>query len=501
MLFGMVSSLNEWFRKTAKRLIGHLLGPELTHELLEKYRFAVALASIGFARHRDKAKRVRFPSPPVSNLSQLRVCSILDEFSKESFSREINLLNLVSGKSIRQLDDHKPHLLLVESAWFGEEQSWEGRLIKSDSEIQEIVSWCKARGVPTVFWNKEDPIHLGSFLKTAKNFDFVMTTDYGSQAVYNKFLTATVGILSFGVSTNLVDPFDGAAQKSKSAVFAGSYYRAHKQRKRDLQTVLLAVRSSLPLDIFDRGQREIGDATDFPNMFQQNINPAITYSEVLAKQKEYLMSVTINTVKKSRTMFARRALDAAAANSIVVSNESAALRRIFGDSAIISDDKMEIARLARLVCEDLPLQQRMRVSALKRVLASETLKSKLLVLTGAVFEQPEFLYSEQNRLRNISFLLETSTNSISSFDSRVHLSTLGDISISIEEGGNRNAREIRELGLENLLELGTLIKCHYQHVGLLRLNFVDSHGQEDWICIRFEEGDPRVRKTISLYSQ
>ena len=143
----------------------------------------------------------------------------------------------------------------------------------------------------------------------------------------------------------------------------------------------------------------------------------------------------------------------------------------------------------------------MRVSALKRVLASETLKSKLLVLTGAVFEQPEFLYSEQNRLRNISFLLETSTNSISSFDSRVHLSTLGDISISIEEGGNRNAREIRELGLENLLELGTLIKCHYQHVGLLRLNFVDSHGQEDWICIRFKEGDPRVRKTISLYSQ
>ncbi|MFP3454528.1 DUF3880 domain-containing protein, partial [Bacillus sp. SIMBA_154] len=44
-------------------------------------------------------------------------------------------------------------------------------------EVLGIVLWCRDHKIPTIFWNKEDPVHFETFLTTAKLFDFVFTTD------------------------------------------------------------------------------------------------------------------------------------------------------------------------------------------------------------------------------------------------------------------------------------------------------------------------------------
>ena len=43
--------------------------------------------------------------------------------------------------------------------------------------MQDILAWAAEFGVPTAFWNKEDPVHFQTFLNTARGFDHVFTTD------------------------------------------------------------------------------------------------------------------------------------------------------------------------------------------------------------------------------------------------------------------------------------------------------------------------------------
>ena len=62
---------------------------------------------------------------------------------------------------------------------------WENKITKDErsdrSILFEILKYCKENKIPTVFWNKEDPVHYnneygGSFSDTAKNFDYIFTS-------------------------------------------------------------------------------------------------------------------------------------------------------------------------------------------------------------------------------------------------------------------------------------------------------------------------------------
>ena len=71
-------------------------------------------------------------------------------------------------------------LLFVESAWHGNGDAWQYALTGTSAPrpaLVELVAWCRENGMPTVFWNKEDPVHYADFLDTAKLFDHVCTTD------------------------------------------------------------------------------------------------------------------------------------------------------------------------------------------------------------------------------------------------------------------------------------------------------------------------------------
>ena len=42
--------------------------------------------------------------------------------------------------------------------------------IRNLSILKELTSWCKKNKVPTIFWNKEDPVHFNSFINACKYF-------------------------------------------------------------------------------------------------------------------------------------------------------------------------------------------------------------------------------------------------------------------------------------------------------------------------------------------
>ncbi len=59
--------------------------------------------------------------------------------------------------------------------------TWEKKVVKYGTntweELDALLAWCRYHNIPTVFWNKEDPIHYDRFIETAKRFDYVYTTD------------------------------------------------------------------------------------------------------------------------------------------------------------------------------------------------------------------------------------------------------------------------------------------------------------------------------------
>src|SRR5699024_9558730 len=108
------------------------------------------------------------------------VAVILDDFSMLAWSYEFETVAVTPGSWREQLAEAPVDLLLVESAWHGNKDAWQYQLTgsKAPSEpLRELVAHCREQGVPTVFWNKEDPPHFEDFLDTARLFDQVFTTD------------------------------------------------------------------------------------------------------------------------------------------------------------------------------------------------------------------------------------------------------------------------------------------------------------------------------------
>ena len=88
----------------------------------------------------------------------------MDEFTFHSFAPECQLISLSPQNWEVELDGFAPDLVFIESAWRGAGEQWTQKVSNPSAEIMGVIAWCVRAGVPSVFWNKEDPVHFGSFL-------------------------------------------------------------------------------------------------------------------------------------------------------------------------------------------------------------------------------------------------------------------------------------------------------------------------------------------------
>src|SRR3546814_9441269 len=101
-------------------------------------------------------------------------------------------------------------MLFLESAWNGNNGAWRLHMTKEkrpSAELRALVEWCRAEGIPTVFWNKEDPPNYDVFIETAKLFDQVFTVDADRIPVYHQDLGHDrVALLPFAAQPRLHNP-------------------------------------------------------------------------------------------------------------------------------------------------------------------------------------------------------------------------------------------------------------------------------------------------------
>ncbi|MGP4989612.1 glycosyltransferase family protein [Glutamicibacter ardleyensis] len=279
--------------------------------------------------------------------NSIRVATILDDFSQVAWGAEWDL-ELVTPENWRQkLETGVFELLFVESAWNGNSGAWKYHLTGPSAprlDLTQMVSAFRSAGIPTVFWNKEDPPHYSDFLDTARLFDTVLTSDSSKIIDYRADLGhERIASLSFAAQPEVHNPVRARAVDPKGVAFAGMYF-AHKypERREQLQLLLdgaidSAERGGEAVSIFSR---QLGQDANyqFPTPYAQLVVGSLPYSDMVPAYQDFVAFLNANSVVDSPSMCARRIFEISACGTPVVSAPSKALPTFFA-----ADEVFEVA--------------------------------------------------------------------------------------------------------------------------------------------------------------
>ncbi len=320
----------------------------------------------------------RFFSPAA--LKQLKVAAVMDDFTFHSYDPECTLLQLTPDAVLSELESFKPDLLFIESAWRGKDELWNRKISNLSTELRAALEWCRSHAVPTVFWNKEDPVHFETFLTTAQQFDHVFTTDLDCIGRYKAALGhERVYLLPFACQPLESNPIERYERKD-AFCFAGAYYVRHPERTRDLEDYVKTLPAFRTLEIFDRNFGKDDPNYQFPSEYSPYIVGTLPFKEIDKAYKGYRYSINLNSVKQSQTMFARRVYELLASNTLTVSNYSRGVRLMFGDLVITSDSGSEIIGRLQPFSDDEERAGKLRLAGLRKVMTEHTYRHRLAYL-------------------------------------------------------------------------------------------------------------------------
>ncbi|WP_313106980.1 FkbM family methyltransferase [Stutzerimonas nitrititolerans] len=319
---------------------------------------------------------------------QLKIACIMDDFTFGSYKPEAQLQQLTPTDWQAELEEFQPELLFIESAWRGKDELWGSKVGHNASELQQIVRWCKARGIPTMFWNKEDPVHFETFLTTAKQFDYVFTTDMDCIHRYKAALGHDrVYFLPFACQPSVHNPIE-LYERKDAFCFAGAYYARYPERTRDLGNFVAKLPEFRPVEIYDRNYGKNDPNYQFPAEYQPFIVGTLPFAEIDRAYKGYRYAINLNSIKQSQTMFARRVYELLGCNTVTVSNYSRGVRLMFGDLVITTDSGEEMVRRLEALAGDEESSGKLRLAALRKVMLEHTYEQRLNYIVAKVSGSP-----------------------------------------------------------------------------------------------------------------
>lgn len=287
---------------------------------------------------------------PSRELQSLTVGLIADEFTTTTLSDSFNTVVLSRAQWREQFAEHDFDLIVVESAWKGINGDWHrgvGHYSDEESaDLRELLTVAQGAGVPTAFWNKEDPVHFARFAANAALFDHVFTTDANMVEKYlalpdNRIKTASA--MPFYAQPKIHNPLWSGEDFRATIAHAGTYYGdRYKERSRSLDA-LLAAAEPYGIDIFDRQADIEGSPYHFPPQFHQYVRGALPYAKVIDSYKSHIAHLNVNSVTDSPTMFSRRVAEIPACGGLVLSSAGRGIAETIGQ-AIPATEEPELQR-------------------------------------------------------------------------------------------------------------------------------------------------------------
>lgn len=361
-----------------------------------------AASSRGLSDPASVAKRVaalaaRGEFPPRAALPagrtrrpELKVACLLDRFSELGFRPEFDYIDFTPDDYRETIDRERPDMLLVESIWRGKDETWNKLMVPDMSgggpaePVRDLVAHCRALGIPTVFWNKEDPPNFEHFIETAVLFDHIFTTD---ESVVARYVAAAghdrVGVLPFAAQPMLHNPVGAPVDRPLDVAFLGTFYgRKHAARKRQMEMILDPARD-FGVHIYSRVAATAGYA--FPDKYQAHLIGTVPYEQVLGAYRSYKVLLNVNSAPDSRTMCARRVFEILACGGTVLSGPSPAIEAVLGAGVVHESDSYGHTRdvLAHVLSNE-PLRERRALEGMRRVLAAHTYEHRVDAILAAV---------------------------------------------------------------------------------------------------------------------
>lgn len=262
-------------------------------------------------------------------------------------------------------------MLLVESAWSGWRNRWKYGIAaypdhpeRNNSKLRDLVARARDMGIPTVFWNKEDGVHFERFIASAALFDVVLTVDETCLPRYRERLGPKVklGVLPFAVQPALHHPVR-PAPSLRRANFLGSYSHHIHGRRRQWQDTMFSAAQPLGVTVYDRNSGRKAGHYRYPALPWLNVLPSVPYAATANIYRQYMVSLNVNTIEDSPTMFSRRLVEIVACGGLAVTNPTPSVSRYFNDYVQVVHNEEECREVLGCIARD-GLSQRDRDRAL-----------------------------------------------------------------------------------------------------------------------------------------
>lgn len=320
-----------------------------------------------------------FGGPPsVAPHFAFTVGTILDPFSESAWSSEFSLVALTPSNWRDELP--KCDFILAESAWEGSCGQWRYQLTGTSApsdDLRILLAAATDKQIPSVFWNKEDPVHYEEFRDTAKLFDYIFTTDENSLPRYQTEIGHNrVFVLPFAAQPRIHNPARRGTKEDvnpSGIAFAGTYFRHKFQDRRAQMDLLLGAAANVakgydvPFTIFSRhagGDRKY----QFPLKWSKYVSGSLPYSQMLTAYRRFALFLNVNSVTTSPSMCARRIFEIVASGTAVISTPSAAIRNFFNaDEVPVVTDKDQAERAIRTLVNSPMLRSRMVHKAQRQI--------------------------------------------------------------------------------------------------------------------------------------
>lgn len=338
---------------------------------------------------------------------KIKMAAIMDEFTSLCFAPEVDLLQITPSSFKRELDQFKPDLVFIESAWQGKDGLWKLKVSQRGDELVDLIKYCRDKNIKTMFWNKEDPVHFGTFIEVAKMVDVVFTTDIDCIQKYkNEVKHDDVYLMPFAAQPKTHNPIEKYERKNKFN-FAGSYYLKYPVRQRDFSVLTQVAVETKGLDIYDRNYNNPHPHYQFPKEYENLILGRLEPDEIDKAYKGYEFGINMNTIKQSQTMFARRVFEMLASNTVVFSNYSRGVRLLFGDLVVCSDDETELKRQLDNILQSDVYRKKFKLQGLRKVLSEHTYQHRL----NYICEKLKIRTSNINTAAKVAIFAEYTSNS------------------------------------------------------------------------------------------
>lgn len=285
----------------------------------------------------------------------MKIALIADELTYSALDKETHVKKITPRNYKFILRFWKPDILFVESAWQGYKNSWKFKIAsypdypkRNNKKLQKVVEYAKKLGIPTIFWNKEDGVHFERFIESAKLFDHIFTVDENYIPRYRDVVgsNVTVNTLMFAVQSKFHN-FSGFDFKYHRANFVGSYSHHVHDRRRVWQEMVFDAtsRSGLGVTIYDRNSDRKSVDYRYPEREGMEIKSSVSYTKTAQIYKDYVVSLNVNTIEDSETMFSRRLVEILACGGIAVTNPTPAVEHYFKEYCHIVSNEQEALEL------------------------------------------------------------------------------------------------------------------------------------------------------------